>query len=190
MPKETRGPRRDLTEVQVTTFSRTHTRYNEDIPKQIHTMALLGLTITQMADSLNTPHSTMKNWLQHRQDCRQAYEDGKRSADFDVALALRRKALGYEYESTKEYSGVDSLGREWTRTVKETIRVEGDVTAQKYWLSNRQSEYWRETSAGGQQGTNIQVNNINMDNFSEEEKKLARSMAIKQLEGMNVIDGT
>ena len=186
----TRGPSRDLEAVKVMTFSRTPSKYTATIPQQIYHMAILGLTAAQMADSLGTSLSTVHNWLQNRQECRDAYEDGKRSADFDVAMALRKKALGYEYERTKIYSGVDSTGRPWSREVTETVRVEGDVTAQKYWLANRQPEMWRETSAASQ-GTNIQVNNnINMENFTAEEKALARSMAIKQLEGMNVIAGT
>ena len=164
-PKETRGPSRDLEPVKVMTFARTPSKYTDRIPHQIFTMATLGLTQVQMADSLGVAHTTVHNWLQNRQECRQAYDEGKESADFDVELALRRKAMGYEYERTKTYTGVDSIGRPWSRTVTETVRVEGDVTAQKYWLANRQPERWRETSAGNQ-GTNIQVNNINMDAFT------------------------
>ena len=187
-PEETRGPSRDLEPVKVMNFARTPSKYTETIPHQIFVMAGLGLTQAQMADSLGVSHATVANWLENRQECRQAYDEGKYSADFDVALALKRKATGYEYERTKIYTGVDSTGRPWSREVTETVRVEGDVTAQKFWLSNRQPEMWREASAQ-QHGTNIQVNNINFDLFDEDEKKLARSMAIKQLEGTNVIAG-
>jgi len=185
-----KGKRKDLSEVRVLTFSRTPSKFTERMPHQIYTMATLGLTLAQMADSLGIGQSTLGTWLQEKPECRAAYEQGKESFDMDIELALRQKALGYEYERTKHYSGVDSLGREWTRSVTETIRVEGDITAQKFWLSNRQPGRWRELSALGSGSTNIQVNNINMEDFTEEEKKLARSMAIKQLEGMNVISGS
>lgn len=188
MPGEERGPSRELSEVKVLTYARTPSRYTEDMPKRIHTMAMLGLTIQQMADSSGIPVSTLREWLQNRPEIREAYETGKDSFDFDVMLALRRKALGYEYEREKTYTGVDSIGRPWSRTVTEVVRVEGDVTAQKFWLSNRQPEMWREGLNAGS-STNIQVNNINMDNFSEEERQMVRSMAIKQLEGTNVISG-
>ena len=176
-----------LQAVSVLNFSRTPLKYTENVPKQIYVMATLGLTQTQMADSIGINLSTLQNWMLNRKGCRKAYEEGKYSSDFDVEVALRKKALGYEYEETKHYSGIDSLGRPWSRSVTQTIRVEGDVTAQKYWLANRSSERWRDYSNKGV-ATNIQVNNINMDIFDEDERKLARSMAIKQLASTNVID--
>lgn len=174
--------------MQVINFSRTPSKYTEDMPERIYTMACLGLTIAQMADSTGVALSTMENWLQHREEVRLAFDKGKYDFDFGMEMTLRRKAMGYEYERTRHYSGVDSLGREWSRSVTETVRVEPCTTALIFWHKNRNPHRWKDSYNHQGGGTNIQVNNINMENFSTEEKKLARSMAIKQLEGMNVID--
>jgi hypothetical protein len=187
---EKKGPRRDLSQVKVVQFSRTPSKYSESMPQQIFTMACLGLTIQQMADSAGVGLSTLEKWLHEKPEIRRAYDEGKWEADFGMELALRRKAMGYEYERTKEYSGVDSIGRPWSRTVTETVRVEPDTTALIFWHKNRNPERWKDSYNHQGGGTNIQVNNINMELFSDEEKKLARSMAIKQLEGMNVIAGS
>ena len=185
------SPKRPLQEVEVVNFRKTPSKYTQDMPMRIFTMATLGLTVEQMADSTGVSLSTIKHWIQNRQEVRAEYERGRYEHDYKVEMALKRKAEGYEYEETKHYSGVDSLGRAWSRSVTQTIRVEPDTPALKYWLSNRQPGRWRESYNHGTSGTtNVQVNNINMDSFSAEEKKLARSMAIKQLEGMNVIDGS
>lgn len=151
------------------------------MPKRIYTMACLGLTIAQIAESTGVMESTMDNWLAKYPEARAAYEKGKYSADFDVELALRKRALGYEYEEIKYYSGVDSLGRPWSREVRQIKRVEPDVTACIFWEKNRHPERWQDVNSIN--ATNIQVNNINFDLFTEEEQELARSMAIKQLSG-------
>jgi hypothetical protein len=183
------SPKRPLAQVEVINFRQTPSKYTKDMPLRMYTMACLGLTVEQMANSTGVGFSTIKSWITNRKEVRTQYERGRLEHDFKMEMALKRKAEGYEYEETKKYSGVDSLGRPWSREVTQTIRVEPDTPALKYWLSNRQPERWRESYNHGTSGsTNVQINNINMENFSIEEKKLARSMAIKQLEGMNVID--
>jgi hypothetical protein len=184
------GPKKPLAEVEVMNFRRTPSKYTQDMPHRIFTMACLGLTLEQMADSTGVGLSTIKHWIQNRQEVREEYEKGKYSHDFGMEMVLRQKAMGYEYKETKNYSGTDSLGREWTRSVTQTIKVPPDTTALIFWHKNRNPHRWKDSYNHGNSGvTNVQVNNINMENFTPEEKKLARSMAIKQLEGMNVIDG-
>jgi hypothetical protein len=182
------GPKRPLAEVEVVTFRRTPSKYTQDMPHRIFTMAVLGLSQEQMADSTGVGLNTIKNWITNREDCRLEYERGKYDHDFGMEMVLRKKAMGYEYEETKHYSGVDSLGREWTRSVTQTIKVAPCTTALIFWHKNRNPHRWKDSYNHAGSGTNVQINNINMDLFTPEEKILARSMAIKQLASTNVID--
>ena len=181
-----RGPRKPAREIEVVNYRRTPSKYTEDMPHRIYVMATLGLSIPQMADSTGVSPATVDNWLANRTEVRTAYDTGKYEHDFGMEMALKRKAEGYEYQETKHYSGVDSLGRVWSRSVTQIIKVPGDTTAMIFWLKNRSRHRWQESHHNT--STNIQVNNINMENFTAEEKAMARSMAIKQLSSMNVID--
>ena len=78
---EERGPRKDLTEIKVMNYSRTPSKFTESMPHQIYVLATLGLTQPKMADALGIGHSTLQNWLEHRQECRAAYDDGRYESD-------------------------------------------------------------------------------------------------------------
>jgi hypothetical protein len=182
------GPRQALKEVEVVNFRKTPSKYTADMPHRIFTMACLGLTVEQMADSTGVGVSTLKHWITNRQEVRESYERGRYDHDFGMEMVLRQKAMGYEYEETKHYSGVDSLGREWSRSVTQTVKVPPDTTALIFWHKNRNPARWKDSYNHQNTSTNVQVNNINMDLFDADEKKLLRSMAIKQLASTNVID--
>jgi hypothetical protein len=187
---EKRGPNRPLRELKVLTFKGgTPTKYTDSIPQQIYTMATLALTIEQMARSLNISVSTLNTWLRDRPGVREAYEKGKWEADFAVEQVMQRKVMGYEYDRTKEYSGVDSLGREWTRTVTETVRVEPDTTALIFYMKNRHPDRWRESITQANL-TQVNVQNMDLSMFSEDERKMMRQMAIKRLANENGIPGS
>lgn len=189
-PKEKyrRGPTEPITDLVPFEIERGRpAKLTEDMPHRIYVMAAMGLTIAQMAESSGLGVSTLDKWLAEKPEIREAYEKGKWEFDFGMEYTLKRRAEGYEYWEEKEYSGYDSLGREWSRTVRTLKRVEPDVTALIFWLKNRSGHRWRDVYNGPNTVNNnyTQVNNLNMEMFDENEQELMRSMAIKKLANRN-----
>lgn len=96
-----------------------------------------GLTMPELAEMLGIGRSTLYLWMQKIPELMEAVARGRAAFDGEkVENALLKKALGFETEEiTKE------RGRVVKRVVKE---VAPDVSAQKFWLTNRRPERWKE----------------------------------------------
>ena len=165
--------------------------YTEEIPDLCYRMFRLGFTIAQVAANLGVNESTLALWMRSRDEVRKAYDDGRWESLLTVEESLWRRANGYEYEETKIYSGVDSLGRDWQRQVTTLKRVEPDTTALIYYTKNRYPERWRDTwnIGQGQNLTQVNITNtLNLDTLSEEDKKLVARMAMARIIEDNDID--
>ena len=166
-------------------------KYTEETPDLVYRMVRLGLTIAQVAANLKITERTLTNWMQNREDVRKAYEDGRWESILIIEESLWRKANGYEYEEVKEYSGIDSIGRPWSRTVSTLKRVEPDTTALIYYSKNRYPERWRDTwhvqGAGGTNVTQVNINTMNLDILSPQEREMVASVAMTQIEDMDGI---
>lgn len=86
--------------------------YNLQMPERAYRLALLGLTDAEIAAALDCSVSTLRKWYEAHPDFCQAVRDGRTEADAKVAASLYKKAT-----------------------------VDGDVSAQKYWLTNRSKRY-------------------------------------------------
>ena len=73
-----------------------------------------GLTDEQIANNIGISRSTLFEWRKNNQDISNALKKGKEVVDIEVENALLKSAL------------------------------EGNVTAQIFWLKNRKKEQWRE----------------------------------------------
>lgn len=102
-----------------------------------------GLTDEQIAGNMKIAPKTLYRWKNHYDLICQALKKGKEIADIEVENALRKRALGYEYDEVKEkYERGVLLERTVTRKV-----VPPDVTAQIYWLKNRMRGKWTDRPA-------------------------------------------
>ncbi len=72
-----------------------------------------GLTDEQIAKNMGVGYSTLKTWKSKYQDIQDALKKGKEVVDFEVENALYQSAIN------------------------------GNVTAQIYWLNNRKPDKWR-----------------------------------------------
>lgn len=82
-----------------------------------------GLTDEQIAERMNVTRSTLYAWKKDHSDISDALKKGKEVIDYQVENALLQKAL------------------------------DGDTTAQIFWLKNRKAKTWRdkqETEISGQ----------------------------------------
>lgn len=113
------------------------TKYKEEYAEQAYKLSLLGMTDAQMADFFEVNESTINNWKIEYPEFLESIKKGKEIADVEVVMALRKRALGYQYEEVKKEES--EQGVRSTVTVKEVVP---DTTAQIFWLRNRQPDKW------------------------------------------------
>jgi len=117
------------------------TKYQPAYAEQARKLALLGMTDKEMGDFFGVSERTIHYWKQERPDFLQSLKAGKEGADVDVGASLYRAAIGGG-TVTELKEETDAEGNLITRkTVKE---LPANVTAQIFWLKNRQPQKWRD----------------------------------------------
>ena len=102
-----------------------------------------GLTDEQLAKKMGISPSTLYAWKDKYSEILEALKKGKEIVDIEVENALLKRALGYEY--MEESVEVVTNGKRTERRVKQITKVvPPDVTAQIYWLKNRNPDKWRD----------------------------------------------
>lgn len=106
-------------------------------PKLLARLILLarrGFTDVEMADLVGITRKTIHNWRASKEFAN-VFQSAKKSADLMVERSLFDRAIGYEVEEEQVHpvSGVP---------VKIKRRVLPDVTAQIFWLKNRDRANW------------------------------------------------
>ena len=117
------------------------TAYLPAYAEQAQRLAILGLTDVEMAEFFGVAERTFHGWKKSHPDFLQSLKAGKIEADTHVATGLYQSAIGgHVVTETREQEGPDGS---ITRT-KETKQVPPNVTAQVFWLKNRQPAKWRD----------------------------------------------
>ena len=123
-------------------------KYHEWITKEgllkMEGWAKDGLTDEQIAQNIGIARGTLYDWKNKYPDIDDALKIGKEVADRQVENALFKRALGYEYEETKQIVEKDEQGKDRKRVEKITKKALPDVTAQIFWLKNRKPVEWRD----------------------------------------------
>nr|DAZ06109.1 MAG TPA: terminase small subunit [Caudoviricetes sp.] len=140
---------------------------------QLESWARDGLTDEQIASNMGIGYSTLQTWKSKYQDIQDTLKRGKEVVDIQVENALLKRALGYSYDEVTREGVLDydpSTGQvvgshmEITKTVKK--EVQGDTTAQIFWLKNRRPEQWRDkrdVSVEGEISTNNPFKGLSTD---------------------------
>lgn len=115
--------------------------YNPDFhPKKASELCLAGKTDQEIAAALGVNEATLTNWKKQYPDFLASLKESKDAADAPVVKSLYQRALGYEYTETS----VKKDPERGTTTTTTTKQVAPDVTAQIFWLKNRQPRDWRD----------------------------------------------
>ena len=101
-----------------------------------------GMNNTELAKILGVSTTTIKNWRSNSEEFLATYQLAKLKAKEAVEGALFNRAVGYTYE--KETITIDSKGEQ--RTVIDTVVVVPDVTAQQFFLKNKDPENFKDKS--------------------------------------------
>lgn len=100
-----------------------------------------GLINKQLAHKIGINVATLYEWQDRFPDFADAIKKGKRVIDEEVENSLLKRAIGYRYE--EETWGKNHLGE--MVLVKRVKKSQApDVTAQIFWLKNRNPKEWRD----------------------------------------------
>ena len=117
------------------------TKYQPAYAEQARKLALLGMTDKEMGDFFGVAESTLHLWKKEHPEFSESLKAGKDGADTGVATSLYLSALGGG-TVTEVKEETDAEGNVITKkTVKE---LPANVTAQIFWLKNRQPQKWRD----------------------------------------------
>jgi transposase-like protein len=115
--------------------------YDPEIhPKKAADLALMGKTNDEIADIFGVTKETLNQWRKEYPEFSDAIKYNKNQADSKVVKSLYQRANGYEYQEKRVIQNPDGTTRKEV-TVKQ---VPPDVTAQIFWLKNRQPAQWRD----------------------------------------------
>ena len=115
-------------------MSRPESIYHEIFADQVEKLCKRGMVDTDLADFFNISVRTLNRWKHKYPEFWQSMRRGKLIADSKVAAALYKSGIGDVYiEEEKIVQGKN--GYEIV-TIKK--QVPPNVTAQKFWLTNRQ----------------------------------------------------
>ncbi len=147
---------------------------------QLEGWARDGLTDEQIADNIGIRRPTLYDWKNKHTDIADALKKGKEVIDRHVENALLKRALGYQYDEVTRESETQrdpetgALVKVMVETKRVTKEVQGDTTAQIFWLKNRRPDKWRDKQEIGHSGS-VDVNNPYAGLTTEELRKLIDS---------------
>jgi hypothetical protein len=152
------------------------TDWNDSRPQQAYELALLGgLSFEDMARCMCISLETFNSWRRRFPVFENAIIEGGMRATARVALALYKRATGYEYD--EEVVHVSKTGI--TKMIVHRI-VQPDVAAAAKWLSAKHRSQWSEVSRSEITQTNININKLDLSSLSAEELSLVKSINLKQ----------
>ena len=118
--------------------------YNPDTyPAIAESLALQGLTDTEIAEQMKVHPCTIYDWKNKHPEFSEAIKRGKRGPDDKVQKALYNRALGYDVTETRAVV-VGTGEHAHVQIVEETRHIPPDNTSCIFWLKNRRSEEWRD----------------------------------------------
>lgn len=122
------------------------TKYQPEFAEQAYKLALLGLTLEEMAKFFEVALSTVNLWKVEHLAFSDAITRGGTIADAEVAVSLRHRGLGYSHPAVKIFM---PAGAKEAVIVDYVEHYPPDTNAAAMWLWNRQPDKWRKTRDAG-----------------------------------------
>lgn len=154
-------------------------KYQPSFAEQAAQRCAMGATNADLADFFGVAISTVKLWAVQHEEFSAALKVGKEQADQQVERSLYQRAVGYTFDSEKVLTVKGEVVRVPIRE-----HVAPDVTAQIFWLKNRQPERWREkqqVELSGEVKTGFDPKAF--EKLTEDELLRLRDLAAKMVEG-------
>ena len=109
----------------------------------VESFARMGLTNLDIAREFGTDARTFRRWMEEYPQIRDALNSGKALANATVEGALYKRAIGFDYEERKTKAN----NQGFTSVEVVTKHVPPDVAAITLWLTNQQSDRWKNRTA-------------------------------------------
>lgn len=126
------------------------TDFQKAYAKQAYKLALLGATDKDLADFFEVSERTINTWKKTHFEFLSALKKGKNVADAEIAVKLYQRATGYKYDEVSyekivlDENNADNIKSALYKKKVVAKEVAPDVTAQIFWLKNRQSGKWKD----------------------------------------------
>lgn len=118
------------------------TKYNPETHLVIvQALAKRGLTIPQLAETLEVAPGTLNRWMAENEDFREAIKEARQVADDSVEASLFQRATGYSQKAVKIFL---PAGASEPVIVPFIERFPPDPTSMIFWLKNRKPKEWRD----------------------------------------------
>lgn len=120
-------------------------KYSKEIVEKICKCLKEGNTITATCESVGIHKGTFYEWMKKKSDFSDTIKKAKSIADKKVENALFKMATGaFKYEENHYETVIVDKIRPATlkKTVKKTLAP--SITAQIFWLKNRQPDEWKD----------------------------------------------
>jgi hypothetical protein len=115
--------------------------YLKEYARAAQRLAYLGATDKDLAIAFNTTITNIERWKAKHPDFGGALKIGKKEADGRVERSLYQRGVGYSYDAVKIFM---PAGAKKPVIVPYVEHVPPDVTAQIFWLKNRDPAHWRD----------------------------------------------
>lgn len=119
-------------------------KYSPDMPERAYVLCRdAGLTMPLLAKAFGVVRSTLQKWMVENPDLKDAIDRGREEFDTRIVEASCLKtAKGYTITETKTL--LDGKGQDASMVIKTKKHIAPNVTAQIFWLKNRNPERWRD----------------------------------------------
>lgn len=125
-------------------------KYNKEVKERIILLAEEGYTNNEICKKIKINKTTLYDWLNKDSNFSDSLKKAKQVVDETVEAKLYKRAMGYKYkETTRELS---NLTKSLVISKVVTKEMPPDVTAQIFWLKNRQPQKWRDKTFVEQEG--------------------------------------
>lgn len=120
------------------------TKYDPSYVRWAERFARRGFTQAEIAELLEVDVSTLERWLVAYPEFRGALKVGASAADDRVERTLYERATGYKRWVERPVVVKCGKDQERVEIVRVLEELPPDVTAQIFWLKNRDRENWRD----------------------------------------------
>jgi hypothetical protein len=158
-------------------------KFKNDFMRQVYYLARLGARLDDIAEFFGVNPRTVDLWKAKNADFNEAWHEGHWVFGMKVGETLGQKALGYNYTETEYSQHVDREGN--IRDLKKVTHKHmppSDV-AIIFYLKNRHRDLWMDVNRT-EIDTRMQVDivkKLDMTSLNEDERKMIKSIAIKNI---------
>lgn len=104
-------------------------------------LAKRGLTIVQLAESLDVAPSTVNKWMVEHPEFSEAIKEARDISDESVEASLFQRATGYSVKAVKVFMPAGASEPVYAPYVE---HYPPDPTSMIFWLKNRKPKEWRD----------------------------------------------